>query len=917
MPKLWRRSRALAQFCLPLIFSRVAILVLAGVVVVSLFIPWQQAAPRTYPGLDPNLLYINSKGTGTQSGDVRISGDRAVLTAREASAPTIHLVSSESDFSAEFDVTPSAAALPWQTATVTVHPPPGTRNFAVLVGAKGGTIVFHSITVAPVTTGGALSAPVFADDFTNPKVPNWVPATDVDRVTGSGLRVTASGAQEVGAYTRLLGLPQPEATYLVTGQFRSVSGLPTFKIAIDWLDSQQRHISYSADWKSWETYAQPFVPATISLWHPRKYNAVNLEFTSSLQPKIAVVTQDSGSPSLAKELADYEAGQTYHITLVWKHGHSALFRIKTPEAKTLFYAIDRQSGLGLFDEPFVNLSVGTSAPPGVTNSLEIRHVKLMIPSQTRFAQTVSDWRLTVLTGLIVIWLTAYAATYLFLHVGVGSTLRTWFATAGGRLKQPRNAAIAVAIVGLSSLYAASTIIDGHPFDRLSQESAAYVIDQYGVGALYGRTSVVPDSIVRGGTGPWSPAEFVYPPGMANFFIVVGKTWQLFNHAPAPLGSQLYTSFWKFAFAIFVLVAAGLIFAISRRTNGGWRNWALLLAGLFAISPALVFDVAVWGQSNGLLLAILLLATLALVLNRPQLMWSAIVVAVLVKQTALLVAPLIVLFALRRYGLRRSLTYAAFGIVVGFVFIAPSLFAGYSPATSVMTTIGKLADFGTPLTPYNTTVSADTFPIWVVLTGMRSFHGIDRLWTTDRETVPLLGMSYSSAGLVLFILIALIAAWAVWREAGRPTPSYQRLFVSIALVVVAYVSLNTRTSGHYLILAIPFILLGLPRAAPVSAFWKLAAVSGLALISEYGLFMFIAAKGEWPNFAVLGSPSTNTFSALVYAIYTYDGFITLFAVLMFLVMVRLLLEVATDLRRRVMVPAHVTPEVVRETAGSAV
>jgi hypothetical protein len=382
-----------------------------------------------------------------------------------------------------------------------------------------------------------------------------------------------------------------------------------------------------------------------------------------------------------------------------------------------------------------------------------------------------------------------------------------------------------------------------------------------------------------------------------------------------LGSELFTSWWKFAFAVFIVVAAGLILAISRRTNGGSRRWALLVAGLFAISPAVIFDVSVWGQSNGLLLAILLLAMLALVLDRPQLMWSAIIVAVLVKQTALLVVPLIALFAIRRYGLRRSLTYAAFGLIVGFVFIAPTVLAGYSPATVYMTTIGKLADFGTPLTPYNTTVSADTFPIWVVLTGIRGLHGIDRLWTTDRDSVPLMGIPYSSAGLVLFVVLALLAAWVVWRDAGTTsTRSYQRLFLAMALVVVGYVTLNTRSSGHYLILAIPFLLLGLPSGARLSAFWKVASVSALALISEYGLFMFIAAKGEWPNFSVLGSPSSNPVSGLVYGIYTYDGFITLFAMLMFWVMVRLLVEVTTELRRGVTVPAHVT-ETVRETAGS--
>lgn len=912
MAGIWRRAHSAVLFCLPLVFSRVAILGLAAVVLSSLVFPWRHANPSVYPGLDPNLLYVSSKGAGTQSGSVRISGDGAAISAPEASAPTVHLVDSESDFSAELDVTPSLAPLPWQTASAEVHPPQGTRYFAVLVGAKGGNVLFHSISMAPAVDS---SRPSFVDDFSNPKLPNWLPAAGVDLVAGSGLRITASSNQEVGAYTRIFGLPQPQATYLVNGQFRRVAGLPNFKIAIDWLDGQQRHIGYSADWSSWQRFAQPFVPATISLWHPRKHNAINLEFTGALQPKIEVVTRDADGTSSRKELADYIPGQKYHVSLSWMHAHSAMFRITPPDGKAVAYTVDRQSGLGLFKEPFVNLSVGTSAPPGVTNALEIRHVKLIVPAQTRFAQTISDWRLTLLTWVIVLWLLAYVTAYLLVNVGGSSTPGAWWGGVTKWFRGRQNIALLAGAAVLACLYAASTIIDGHPFDRLSQESAAYVIDQYGVGALYGRTSAIPDSVIRGGTGPWSPAEFVYPPGMVNFFIAVAKIWHVGHHAPLPLGDQLFTSWWKFAFAIFIVVAAGLILAISRRTNGGSWRWALVVAGLFAVSPAVIFDVAVWGQSNALLLAILLLAVLALVLDRPQLMWSAVIVAVLVKQTALLVVPLIVLFAIRRYGLRRSLTYAAFGVIVGFVFIAPTLMAGYSPATVYMTTLGKLADFGTPLTPYNTTVSADTFPIWVVLTGIRGFHGIDRMWTTDRDIVPLMGITYSAAGLVLFIVLALLAAWVVWREAGSgKTPSYQRLFLAIALVVVGYVCLNTRSSGHYLILAIPFLLLGLPRGVPLSAFWKVASVSALALISEYGLFMFIAAKGEWPNFSVLGSPYSNPISGLVYGIYTYDGFITLFAVLMLWVMVRLLVEVTTELRRGMSVPAHVT-EAVREAAGS--
>jgi hypothetical protein len=920
------RARAALDFLLPRIFSRNAVVVVGIAVVASLLIPWHTAGPRVYPGLDPNLLFVNDKGSRPESGNVRINGDSAVITARENSAPTVHLVDSESDFSADFDVTPSKTAQQWQAASVTAHAPPGTRYFALLIGARGGTILFHSINAKAVATAQPTpQQPSFSDDFANPKLPDWFSGSGVERVSagtnaGYGLQVTATGGQEAGTYTRVLGpIQQLPAAYVVSCQFRTLAGLPNFKIAFDWLDAQGRHISYGADWQQWAPFAQPFLPAMIRLWHPRKGNAINLEFNGALQPMISVVTSDANRQSTTKDLAEYVAGKTYHVSLVWKHAQSATFQVTTPEGKTLGYSTNRNSGFGLFDDPFVNLSVGSSAPLGATSSLEIQHVRLTIPAQTRFGKNVSDWRLTALTWAIVLWLLAYISAYFVTHIWSSwSALGRWRPVVLSWVSR-RNLAVLAAIGALCCLYAVSAIIDGHPYDRLGQESAAYVIDQYGVGALYGRTSAVPDGLIRGATVPWSPAEFVYPPGMANFFIAVAKTWQLVHGSIAPMTDRNYYVFWKFAFALFILVCAGLILAISRRTNGGSSRWVWLLAGLFALSPAVIFDVAVWGQSNGLLLAILLLAVFALVTERPNLMWSAIVVAVLVKQTALLVVPLVALFALRRYGLRRSLMSAAFGAVVGFVFIAPSILAGYSPATALLPTIGKVADFGTPLVTYDTTVSADTFPIWVVPTGLRDLHGMDRLWTSDRATIAGLGISYATAGVILFLAVFLVAAWFTWKASRSQTRSYQHLFLAIALVVVAYVSLNTRTSGHYLILAVPFLLLGLPRAAPLRAFWKLAAVSTIALLSEYGIFMFIAAKGEWPNFYVLGSPTTNAFSGLVYRIYTSDIFITLFAGLMLFVVYRLLVEVATQPGRKLTMLAHASPEPVsreapREAAG---
>jgi hypothetical protein len=859
------------------------------------------------------LIFINETGDGLRKGHVTIHEGSALITATGESAPTVHLVDSESDFSARLDVTPFAAGQPWQVAVVTVRPPPGSRFVSVLVGVVGGTVLFRDITIRPL--GSSVVPPgqfAFADDFSDPKLSKWLRQPWVDRVAieepgGHALRIGTSGDKEVGTYTPILGPISSLPEYVVSARIRPAGGLPHFKIAIAWIDAQRRTIAYLPDWSEWAGFAQPLVPARISLWHPRRGNAINLEFGASLRPTIAITTQDARGVSGGKVLGDYVPGATYHISLIWKHARSASFVITTPEGKAMAYEIDRSSGLGLFDDPFVNLSIQASAPRGATSSVEITNPTLIIPARTRYALNVSDLHLIWLTWGILAWLLLYASIHANRYLR--SRRRVTTRRRARRAKWRVLAALA-AISVLAPLYLVAGLADGHPFDRLSNESAAYVVDQYGIGALFGRTSAIPDALIRGGTVPWNPAEFVYPPGMVNVVTVIAKTWQLAGGSINPGRDRSYALFYKFGLALFILVTAGLLFLISNTTSGGSRRWAWLIAVLFALSPAVIFDAPIWGQTNALLSAVLLLAVFALLTGRSRLMWSCILIALLLKQTALLVVGLLAVFALRRFGPKRTAIDAAFGIIVGFAFMAPFVLSGYHPSTAYLTTIEKLIDFGTPLTQYDTQVSADTFPVWVLFTGFNGLQGHDRLWASDHATVGWLNLTYADAGVILFLVVGCTAALAAWRAAGA-TPNYRRLFLCIALAIVAYVTLNTRTSGHYLTLALPFLLLGMPRGVSPAAFWKFAAVSASAVVSMYGLFMFIAVHGDWPSFAVLGNPATNALSALVYRIYTSDVFITLFAALMVCVTAQLLVEILKPTDPSVLALAPPAAEAERE------
>jgi hypothetical protein len=877
-------------------FSPAALVLVMITAVITFLVPWQGVGQRVYSGFDPNLLSVNDRGQGQVAGMVFLSPTRATLKAVPGSDPRLDLVDSESDFAATFDITPLSRGQEWNLATVAVQAPQASRYFVVQMGVVNGTVLFHDISISPVDPAGRIGQPIFVDDFIDSNLSKWRRVEGVASLGGPasdrGMTITAAGSTEVGTGTSVLGPLSVPSRYVVTVHFRSADGTPRFKVAIQWLDPVRRSLATVPDWTDWAAFAAPFVPATVSLWHPRKGNALDLQFGFGLKQTIAVVTRDARGNSTRKVLSNFVAGDTYHIGLIWRHARSASLRVTSPGAGTFAYTIDRSSGFGLFDDPFVNLSIETSAAQGTTSSVFVRNMNLIIPGATRYAINVSDWRLAILTKIILGWLACFL---IVLALRARRVVRSWRKPIKAVLRR-RTLAVLLVLVGLSGLYGLAAQADGHPFDRLTQETAMYVIDQYGLGALYGRSSAAPDAAIRSRSQPWNPAEFAYPPGMAEFFAGVAKVWQYVEGAIHPLRDRAFYAFWKLALSFFIFTSAGLIFLISRHVNGTSSKWAWITALAFALNPAVIFDGPVWGQTNALLSTFLLLSVLGLIKNRPRITWTSLIMAVLLKQTALLVAPLIAIYAVRRFGIRRTLIDAPFGLVVGFAFMAPLVLAGYHPATAYITTAQKIIDFGSSLTHYDTQISADTFPVWVLFSGFANIHGHDRLWASDRNTIGGLGVTYANAGLALFLLAFCVAILAAWRAASPKRGSYRELFAALGLVTVGYVALNTRTSGHYLTLAIPFLLLATSRAALAKRLVQVTAVTGISVISLYGLFMFIAASGEWPVFAVFGSPSTNAVSASVYNVYTSDVFITLFAALLLYVTIQLFIEVLAPPRR---------------------
>jgi len=621
-------------------------------------------------------------------------------------------------------------------------------------------------------------------------------------------------------------------------------------------------------------------PLVVRTWFPSSPTSIDIRFTSGSLRHVVAGTSQGGHFDALADLGDYELGKPYRVVVDWHKGKSAAVRTYGPDGGRATHVFDRSTAPDLFSRHFVNLSLD-SPESGSNRVVALSDFSMVIPPQTIFAARASDWRLTVMTLAIVSWFLAVLGYQLIPRLRKGSgASRPNNRTISFSARLPAAVAVAGGILLLIAANIALSAIDGHPYDRLAQESYAYISDQYGIEALYERTDYVPDAAVRGGHSPWSSPPFAYPPVMAYPYWVIGHAWHLFRGPIAPMTDRGFLMFWKLALALFIVVSAWAIYQLTKSNRG--ERWALFGVGLYAINPAVLFDADVWGETEAILTAALLVSTIGFVKGKPRLGWSALIIAVLVKQTALFALPLLAIYSWKKYGLRRTFIDGCWGIITGFVVTAPLILVGYSPSTIYRSVAGQVLNFANPTASY---ASSDTFSFWTLANGLRGLQGFWRIWAPFPLMFNYVNLPFSAAGSALFIVLTIAVLVALIR--GRTGKGLdESLFVSIAAVMCWYVAFSTLASARYLLLALPFLILALGISGVRARLLAIVALSTISFLSMYGVLMVIAVRGEWPVYFGLGNPSTNPLSDAVYQLYTSDWTITIGALALLLVAVTL-------------------------------
>jgi Gpi18-like mannosyltransferase len=167
---------------------------------------------------------------------------------------------------------------------------------------------------------------------------------------------------------------------------------------------------------------------------------------------------------------------------------------------------------------------------------------------------------------------------------------------------------------------------------------------------------------------WPPCN--YPPFCLYLLTVVERARLLLNTPPTGL---LAICLLKIPFFLAHALGVLLCYLGLRRPLGG--KDARRVALLYALCFPLFVNGAMWGQADALLMLAVVATVVALASDKPIVAGAMMGWALSIKFQAIIVAPMLLVYALRRFGIKQTLLACAALVGTLFVFCLPFLLAG--------------------------------------------------------------------------------------------------------------------------------------------------------------------------------------------------------------------------------------------------
>lgn len=321
---------------------------------------------------------------------------------------------------------------------------------------------------------------------------------------------------------------------------------------------------------------------------------------------------------------------------------------------------------------------------------------------------------------------------------------------------------------------------------------------------------------------YSSSQVAYPPLTIYLYAALELAYhgmgRLLGFSDARLvvdGLQRFSALWLVAKLPTIganLGSAWLLYRLTRPVTSA--RWALLATASYALAPSLLLDGALWGQTDGIPVVLILLAIVAIQRERSGWAGAALGAAVMMKPQPIIFLPLLLLYLLRvagwRAAARASLALVSVVVALCLPYLLP-------PRFELLT----LYHNATMVQGY---VSSNAFNLWFMVNPLLL------------PGTPVIGpLTAAPVGALLFTPVYALALALVWR--GR---SLAALAMALALAATGFFELTAMQHERYLFQALAFLLLA---AAYSRAFTFAYAVASLTTFLN--MLAAVAAVGSLP------------------------------------------------------------------------
>lgn len=412
------------------------------------------------------------------------------------------------------------------------------------------------------------------------------------------------------------------------------------------------------------------------------------------------------------------------------------------------------------------------------------------------------------------------------------------------------------------LYFAFFDIGDHAFDMFSQKLWSYDTAKYGLLSLFQRPAVTSAASMYDGQGTQN-AIFPYGPVAGLYYYLIGNVYTFFNSNPSVYDHSL-TILMKSFQTIVTLLCGLLAFALMRRYNQSFRNSFLIML-VFFLNPLVLYDAAIWGHQDALLILFLFISLWAYETNHSNISYMSLAIAILVKSTAIAPAVLMLVLLVRKFGFKKMVNGAVTGLATAMAIISPYVFSGASPIMLFNSTVFRLFQFGSTTFQYirSAAVSPDGYNIWPLCTYFTGATSRGRMWTPDFLPSPFFGISYLLAGEILFCAFALVLIILVVKNHVRLAGSAPLV---LAILMFASTMFLTKVTARYWIFGVAYLILSVGIISGKIKWPVIATATFTSVFAMQGLLVYYT--GYWLQLYPTMSPSIPI-NGLILSLYQSD------------------------------------------------